>query len=250
MDSIGRNYDSGFGGSITVPIVNRPERKPLETPEKPRFEKQQDTQDRVRISPEALQKASEGDKSSIANILNTIEKTKHSDGDKKVVNSQNSGSTGDHHHDHGHEEDDHHHPHPHQVKGEGETKQTKRSAAELGSTLIKYRCSKGDVEFHSARDSEAGVRAHEQRHIDDFHQMAKKHGLKVVDERIQINYGSNSDLDGMMISTGGHAEAKFVAEIDGNYIPVELGTDGSITDSNIARMLEEKKAGGQKPLYL
>jgi len=104
---------------------------------------------------------------------------------------------------------------------------------------IKYVCSKGDVEYHTAADSEAGVRAHEQNHIKEYNQIAARHGLIVVSPEIEINYSFVPDLE-MYVSTGGRASCSFAADIDGANIAVNVTKDGEISDPAIARLLNAR----------
>lgn len=105
---------------------------------------------------------------------------------------------------------------------------------------IRYVCSKGDVEFHTAKDSDAGVRAHEERHISDYYKIAARHGLEIVSPDIVIYHTYSPDLE-MYIATGGLASCSFATEIGGNRVGIPITRDGEIADSTLAKQIEEEK---------
>jgi hypothetical protein len=248
VNDVCRTSSSCNGGIINPHLLDcGAQKQPLSKTDKQQRDKETDITDGVKFSPEVLQHTSEAEKTSVNSIVNAINDARKTAQGDKVADSHNSESTHDHHHEgHEHEHDDEHH----HTQGAAEEGKKKKTPAEMGETMIKYVCSKGDVEYHSAKDSEAGVRAHEQKHIEEYHEMAKKHGLMVLDESITINYENKSDLDGMTVSTGGLASARFAAEIVGEIVPVELGDDGSIKDSSITEKLEKQQNPGLQEMYI
>jgi hypothetical protein len=84
------------------------------------------------------------------------------------------------------------------------------------------------------------VRAHEQNHINDYYQIAARHGLVVVSPEIELTYSFVPDLE-MYVSTGGRASCSFAAEIDGAFMAVSVTKDGEISDPAIARLWKEKR---------
>jgi hypothetical protein len=109
-----------------------------------------------------------------------------------------------------------------------------------GDVVLEYVCSKGDREHHSVRDSFAAVQAHEQHHIDEYHEMARRLGLKVTNPHISVFSEFFPELK-TQVAVGGHATCSFTAVIDGEEVAVPVSRDGFITDSRIAKKLEDEK---------
>lgn len=106
--------------------------------------------------------------------------------------------------------------------------------------ILKFVCSKGDVEYHSAAESSSGVRAHEEGHIAEYHEIANRLGLMVVNPEILVFHTFREDLQ-MMVSTGGRAKCSFAAEINGKIVPVTVSNDGRITDPETAEKVKKAK---------
>jgi hypothetical protein len=233
MSTVGKTYSSGHNDAVnSLPFYRAEHQKPAGRTDDSQNGQGLISSDRVRFSPELLQDVSETGNTSVGGIVKFYQSTRQADSSDSPGHSHEQESTHDHHHDHGHE---------HSISEETPGRPKKKTPEELGDKMIKYVCSKGDVEYHTARDSETGVRAHEERHIEEYHEMADRHGLIVLNENIEVYLENSSELEGMTISTGGRATANFAAEIDGNLVPVELGDDGSIKDSSIAAKLEEQR---------
>jgi hypothetical protein len=123
----------------------------------------------------------------------------------------------------------------------------KGKKANPDDTLIRYVCSKGDVEYHKPKDSRAAVQAHEERHIAEYNDFAAKHGVKVASPEITVNTKFMPDLE-TDVSTGGLAKCHFVADLDGKTVNVPMSNDGNIADQDLAKKLksrgEKKEATG------
>ena len=109
-----------------------------------------------------------------------------------------------------------------------------------GDMVLEYVCSKGDVEYHSVKDSFQGVRAHENHHIEEYHEIAQKLGLQVVNPHITV-FSEYFPEFGRNVATGGHANCQFAAIIDGQQVIVPVSKDGCITDQEIVKKLETEK---------
>jgi len=124
---------------------------------------------------------------------------------------------------------------------------------ELGSEaddiVFSFTCSKGDKEYHSVKDSFTGVREHEERHIQEYNDIARKLGVRVVQPHINVYSQYFPELK-RQVATGGDASCRYVALIDGQEVEVPVSTDGYITNSAIAQKLDEEKkrrAAGDGP---
>jgi len=109
-----------------------------------------------------------------------------------------------------------------------------------GEMVLEFICSKGDREYHSINDSFAGVRAHEEGHIAEYHEMAQKLGLKVVNPHISV-FSKYFPEFGKTAATGGLATCQFTAIIDGQEVVIPVSKDGHITNSKIVEKLEQEK---------
>jgi hypothetical protein len=127
-----------------------------------------------------------------------------------------------------------------EAKNEAPGDTGKKKKLKPDEVMLKYVCSKGDVEYHKANESRSGVQAHEERHIADYNAYAKTNDLKVKDPGITINEEYNEDL-GQSVATGGQAKCHYVAELDGVESEVSAGKDGSIADPGIAKKIDDNK---------
>ena len=84
------------------------------------------------------------------------------------------------------------------------------------------------------------VRAHEQGHIEEYHQMAQNLGLKVVNPHISVFTEYFPEIN-RQAAVGGRATCQFAAKINGQEVIVEVSKDGHIIDSEVAKRLEEEK---------
>ncbi|MFP4498963.1 MAG: hypothetical protein ACLFQV_12200 [Vulcanimicrobiota bacterium] len=109
-----------------------------------------------------------------------------------------------------------------------------------GEMVLEYVCSKGDVEYHSINDSFEGVRQHEMHHIEEYHEIANRLGLKVVNPDIKV-FSEFMGKINRKVAVGGKATCHFTAAIDGQEVIVPVSKDGFITDHEIARKLELEK---------
>lgn len=116
----------------------------------------------------------------------------------------------------------------------------KRETEDPGDVVLQYVCSKGDIEYHSIKDSFQGVREHEQNHIKEYHEMAQKLGLQVVNPHISVFSEFFPEL-GREVAVGGNAKCQFAAEIDGQQVMIPVSKDGHITDASIVKKLENEK---------
>lgn len=116
----------------------------------------------------------------------------------------------------------------------------RREAKDPGDMVLEYVCSKGDIEYHSIKDSFQGVRQHEQHHIDEYHEIAQKLGLQVVNPHISV-FSEFFPEFGRQVATGGNAKCQFAAMIDGQQVMIPVSKDGHITDSSIVKKLETEK---------
>ncbi|MCE1246730.1 MAG: hypothetical protein LWY06_08810 [Firmicutes bacterium] len=110
---------------------------------------------------------------------------------------------------------------------------------DTGDVVLDYVCSKGDRERHSVKESFTAVREHEERHISEYQEIAKKLGIKVVNPEISVfsTFSSEFKRD---YATGGKATCQFSAVIDGQEVMVNVTKDGRIVDPEIAKKLEGK----------
>ncbi len=109
-----------------------------------------------------------------------------------------------------------------------------------GEIVMEYVCSKGDREYHSVNDSFTAVRAHEQEHISEYHEMAQKLGLKVANPHISV-FSEYFPEFNRNVAVGGHAKCQFTAVIDGQEVIVPVSKDGHITDQEILKKLDLEK---------
>lgn len=114
-----------------------------------------------------------------------------------------------------------------------------RETEDPGEIVLQYVCSKGDIEYHSIKDSFEGVRGHEENHIKEYHEIAQKLGLQVVNPHISV-FSEFFPEFGREVAVGGNAKCQFAAEIDGQQVMVPVSKDGHITDSSIVKMLESE----------
>ncbi len=115
-----------------------------------------------------------------------------------------------------------------------------REKEDPGDVVLQYVCSKGDIEYHSIKDSFEGVREHEQNHIKEYHEMAQKLGLQVVNPHISV-FSEFFPEFGREVAVGGNAKCQFAAEIDGQQVMIPVSKDGHITDASIVKKLENEK---------
>lgn len=112
---------------------------------------------------------------------------------------------------------------------------------EAGDILFSYTCSKGDREYHTVKDSYEGVKAHEENHIREYHDIAQKLGVKVKNPHINVYSQYFSELK-RNVATGGDAQCSYSAVIDGQEVEVPVSKDGFITDTALVKKLEEEKS--------
>ncbi len=106
--------------------------------------------------------------------------------------------------------------------------------------VLEYVCSKGDREYHTVAESFVAVREHELNHIREYHEMAQKLGLRVVNPHIEVYTEYFPEIK-KQVAVGGKATCQFVATIDGEEVIVPVSKDGYILDSEIVKKLEKEK---------
>lgn len=109
-----------------------------------------------------------------------------------------------------------------------------------GSIVVEFVCSKGDREYHTINESFQAVRAHELRHIEEYHEIAGNLGLMVVNPQVSVFSKFFPKLN-TTVAIGGHARCQFAARINGQTVVVDVTSDGRIADMETAKKLKDAR---------